>query len=140
MKLRQPKITALIKSSGKIICKNATCLNNAKKGARCIARILQKQFSEITFSNYKIVKIYSTFKMQSTINLELLASSLSKPINSKPELYQALVIRFSNFKITLKIFPSGSVKVISTSECHTYAQKVIRNIYPYLQASSLNVS
>ena len=47
---------------------------------------LTEQFSQITFSNYKIFRIYSTFKMQSTVNLELLASSISKSIKSKPEL------------------------------------------------------
>ena len=49
MKLRQSKITTLIQSSGKIICKKATCLDNAKKAARCIARILQNNFHKLHF-------------------------------------------------------------------------------------------
>ncbi|TMS12340.1 TATA box-binding protein-like protein 1 [Larimichthys crocea] len=42
MKLRKPKITASIWSSGKIICTGATSEDEAKLGARRLARCLQK--------------------------------------------------------------------------------------------------
>uniref|UniRef100_A0A673JUR6 Uncharacterized protein n=1 Tax=Sinocyclocheilus rhinocerous TaxID=307959 RepID=A0A673JUR6_9TELE len=42
MKLRKPRITATIWSSGKIICTGATSEVEAKLGARRLARCLQK--------------------------------------------------------------------------------------------------
>eukprot|EP00064_Thunnus_orientalis_P014136 superscaffoldBa00002419_g14177 len=42
MKLRKPKITASIWSSGKVICTGATSEDEAKLGARRLARCLQK--------------------------------------------------------------------------------------------------
>ncbi|KFZ49184.1 TBPL1 protein, partial [Horornis vulcanius] len=42
MKLRKPRITATIWSSGKVICTGATSEEEAKFGARRLARSLQK--------------------------------------------------------------------------------------------------
>lgn len=50
MKLRKPRITATIWSSGKIICTGATSEEEAKFGARRLARSLQKLGFQVMFS------------------------------------------------------------------------------------------
>uniref|UniRef100_A0A4W5L4E5 TBP-like 1 n=1 Tax=Hucho hucho TaxID=62062 RepID=A0A4W5L4E5_9TELE len=66
MKLRKPRVTASIWSSGKIICTGATSEDEAKQGARRLARTLQKlgfkvrdDTADLLFSFFiKFVKIY----------------------------------------------------------------------------------
>lgn len=57
MKIRHPKITAFIWSSGKITCIGATSVDEAKKAARRVARILQQMSFKVKFSSYRVVNV-----------------------------------------------------------------------------------
>lgn len=57
MKLRHPKVTASIWSSGKITCTGSTSEDEAKVAARKVARILQKMAFKVKFSAYRVVNV-----------------------------------------------------------------------------------
>ena len=63
MKLRYPKVTASIWSSGKITVTGATSEEDSKKGARRIARILQNLGFKVKFSSYRIVNVLGTVSL-----------------------------------------------------------------------------
>lgn len=57
MKLRQPRVTASIWSSGKITCTGATTEDSAKCASRKVARVLQKLGFRVKFGSYRIVNV-----------------------------------------------------------------------------------
>lgn len=69
MKLRKPKITASIWSSGKIVCIGATSEQEAKIGARKIARILQKMSFKVKFCMFEVVNVFATVSFPFGIKL-----------------------------------------------------------------------
>uniref|UniRef100_A0A672N3N2 TBP-like 1 n=1 Tax=Sinocyclocheilus grahami TaxID=75366 RepID=A0A672N3N2_SINGR len=69
MKLRKPRITATIWSSGKIICTGATSEEEAKLGARRLARCLQKIGFKVRFSDFKVVNVLAVCSLPFQIRL-----------------------------------------------------------------------
>ena len=69
MKLRKPKTTASIWSSGKISCTGATSPEDAKAAARRFARSLQKLGFKVRFHNYRIVNVLGTCTMPWNIKI-----------------------------------------------------------------------
>jgi len=69
MKLRKPRCTASIWSSGKITMTGATTETDAKVGARRCARVLQKMGYNVKFTNYRIVNVLATCTMPFAIKI-----------------------------------------------------------------------
>lgn len=57
MKLRDPAVTANIWSSGKITLTGATSDDDAKKGARRVARILQNLGFKVKFTDFRVINV-----------------------------------------------------------------------------------
>lgn len=57
MKLRHPKVTASIWSSGKIIVTGSTSEDEAKVAARKVARVLQKMSFKVKFTAFRVVNV-----------------------------------------------------------------------------------
>uniref|UniRef100_A0A8C9WG62 TATA box-binding protein-like 1 n=1 Tax=Scleropages formosus TaxID=113540 RepID=A0A8C9WG62_SCLFO len=115
MKLRKPRITASIWSSGKIICTGATSEEEAKLGARRLARCLQKLGFKVKFTDYKVVNVLAVCTMPFQIQLIEFTKN-NRPIASyEPELHPAASYRIKNLKATVQIFSTGSITVTGTS-------------------------
>lgn len=56
MRIREPRTTALIFSSGKIVCTGAKSEEDSKLAARKYARIIQKLGFPVSYTNIKIHK------------------------------------------------------------------------------------
>ena len=69
MKLRKPRSTASIWSSGKISCTGATSEDEAKKAARRVARSLQKLGFKVRFNNYRVVNVLGSCTMPWNIKI-----------------------------------------------------------------------
>jgi len=54
MRIRKPRTTALIFSSGKIVCTGAKCENQSRLAARRFARIVQKLGFDAQFLDFKV--------------------------------------------------------------------------------------
>lgn len=69
MKLRRPKTTASIWSSGKVTCTGAETEAQAKIAARKIARSLQKLGFKVRFNNFRVVNVLGTCLMPWAIKI-----------------------------------------------------------------------
>ncbi len=63
MRLRRPYSTAMIWSSGKISCTGTNSEDDARVGARRIARALQKLGFKTRFRNFRVVNVLGTCTM-----------------------------------------------------------------------------
>lgn len=70
MKLRKPKATATIWSSGKIICIGSTSEEEAKIASKRIARIIQRLgYNGVKFCNFKIVNVLGSCSLPFSIKI-----------------------------------------------------------------------
>jgi transcription initiation factor TFIID TATA-box-binding protein len=70
MRIREPKTTALIFASGKMVCTGAKSEEDSKLAARKYARIVQKLGFEAKFSDFKIQNIVGSCDVGFPIKLE----------------------------------------------------------------------
>ncbi|CAM4677623.1 TATA box-binding protein-like 1 [Siphateles boraxobius] len=130
MKLRKPRITASIWSSGKIICTGATSEEEAKLGARRLARCLQKIGFKVRFSEFKVVNVLAVCSLPFQIRLIEFTKN-NRPIASyEPEIHPAATYRIKNLRSTVQVFSTGSITVTGPN-VQTVASAV-EQIYPLL--------
>ncbi|KAJ4972422.1 hypothetical protein NE237_005521 [Protea cynaroides] len=75
MRIREPKTTALIFASGKMVCTGAKSEQESKLAARKYARIIQKLGFPAKFKDFKIQNIVGSCDVKFPIRLEGLAYS-----------------------------------------------------------------
>merc|ERR1712137_842458 len=73
MRIRDPRTTALIFASGKMVCTGAKSEELSKLAARKYARVIQKLGNPVRFSEFKIQNIVGSCDVQFPIKLEDLA-------------------------------------------------------------------
>ncbi|KPP59435.1 TATA box-binding protein-like protein 1-like [Scleropages formosus] len=87
----------------------------AKLGARRLARCLQKLGFKVKFTDYKVVNVLAVCTMPFQIQLIEFTKN-NRPIASyEPELHPAASYRIKNLKATVQIFSTGSITVTGTS-------------------------
>ncbi len=105
MRIRNPKCTALIFTSGKIVCAGTKTESEAKSCARKFARIIQKLGFPVKFLNYRITNIAASCELGYSVNLHKIFSPSFTEYN--PEIFPALIYRRDG--ITILTFKSGKV-------------------------------
>lgn len=111
MRIRDPKSTALIFASGKMVCTGAKSETEARMGARKYARILQKLGFAVTFKDFKVQNMVGSCDVRFPIRLEGLATAHSRFASYEPELFPGLIYRMQQPKVVLLIFVSGKVVI-----------------------------
>ncbi|PSN52094.1 TATA-box-binding protein [Blattella germanica] len=109
MRIREPRTTALIFSSGKMVCTGAKSEVDSRLAARKYARIIQKLGFPAKFLNFKIQKMVGSCDVNFPIRLECLHLTHGQFCSYEPELFPGLIYRMEKPKITLMIFMSGKV-------------------------------
>ncbi|RWS26027.1 TATA box-binding-like protein 1 [Leptotrombidium deliense] len=128
MKLRRPKVTASIWSSGKITVTGATSDEDAKKGGRRLARILQKMGFKVKFSNYRIVNVLGSINLPFGIKIAQFTEEHRRVCSYEPELHPGATYKFKEIKATLKIFQTGAITITAPSISNV--QTAVERIYP----------
>jgi transcription initiation factor TFIID TATA-box-binding protein len=132
MRIREPKSTALIFSSGKMVCTGSKSEDMARLAARKFARILQKLGNPVSFKEFKIQNMVGSCDVKFPIRLEGLATSHSMFCSYEPELFPGLIYRMQQPKIVLLIFVSGKV-VLTGAKKRKEIYDAFEKIYPVLQ-------
>lgn len=127
MKLRKPKVTASVWSSGKITCTGATSETDARIGARRIARVIQKLGFDTRFRRMRIVNVLGSCSMPFEIRINAF-SQQHREAEYEPELHPGVTYKVKHLKATLKIFSTGSITVTAPSVPNV--QQAIEHIYP----------
>lgn len=109
MRIREPKTTALIFASGKMVITGAKSEDDSRLASRKYARIIQKLGFEARFSEFKIQNIVGSCDVRFPIRLEGLAYSHGVYSSYEPELFPGLIYRMVKPKVVLLIFVSGKI-------------------------------
>jgi len=131
MRIRDPKTTALIFQSGKMVCTGAKSEDNSKLAARKYARIIQKLGFNTKFTDFKIQNIVGSCDVKFPIRLEGLAYQHGHYSSYEPELFPGLIYRMVQPKIVLLIFVSGKI-VLTGAKVRDEIYEAFENIYPVL--------
>ncbi|CAG2117972.1 unnamed protein product [Medioppia subpectinata] len=132
MRIREPRTTALIFSSGKMVCTGAKSEEQSRLAARKYARIVQKLGFDAKFSDFKIQNMVGSCDVKFPIRLEGLVLTHSQFSSYEPELFPGLIYRMVKPRIVLLIFVSGKV-VLTGAKVRTEIYEAFDNIYPILK-------
>ncbi|PBC30742.1 TATA-box-binding protein [Apis cerana cerana] len=148
MRIRNPRATALIFHSGKIVCTGARSEEDSYLATRKFARIIQKLgfarnnnlifhfvclLLQAKFYNFKIQNIVATCDLKFPIKLENLNHIHGQFSSYEPELYPGLIYRMVSPRVVLLIFVNGKV-VLTGAKNRTELQDALNNIYPILKS------
>ncbi|KAI1172074.1 TATA-box-binding protein [Nemania sp. FL0916] len=132
MRIRDPKTTALIFASGKMVVTGAKSEDDSKLASRKYARIIQKLGFNAKFTDFKIQNIVGSCDIKFPIRLEGLASRHHNFSSYEPELFPGLIYRMIKPKIVLLIFVSGKI-VLTGAKVREEIYQAFEMIYPVLQ-------
>ncbi|XP_076021386.1 TATA-box-binding protein-like [Genypterus blacodes] len=131
MRMRKPRTTALIFSSGKIVCTGAMSEEQSKLAARRYARMVQKLGFPAKFLDFKIQNIVGSCDMKFSIQLDGLSLANQQTCSYEPELFPGLIYRMVQPKIVLLIFASGKV-VLTGAKTRSEINDAFATICPLL--------
>ena len=132
MRIRDPRTTALIFRTGKMVCTGAKSEDVARLAARKYARIVQKLGFQAKFLDFKIQNVVASCDVKFPIRVEGLACTHGQFSTYEPELFPCLVYRMVKPKIVLLIFVSGKV-VLTGAKARTQIFEAFDSIYPILK-------
>lgn len=134
MRIRDPKTTALIFSSGKIVVTGAKSEKDSSRASRKYAKIVHKLgYDKAKFKEFTVQNIVASCDVHFPVCLEALAYSHNNFCSYEPELFPGLIYRMIKPKIVLLIFVSGKV-VLTGAKVREDIYEAFDNIYAVLQA------
>ncbi|KAG7086542.1 hypothetical protein E1B28_002493 [Marasmius oreades] len=131
MRIRDPKTTALIFASGKMVVTGAKSEDDSRLASRKYARIVQKLGFDAKFSEFKIQNIVGSCDVKFPIRLEGLAYSHGQFSSYEPELFPGLIYRMMKPKVVLLIFVSGKI-VLTGAKVREEIYTAFNQIYTVL--------
>uniref|UniRef100_A0A8C6LY65 TATA box binding protein like 2 n=1 Tax=Nothobranchius furzeri TaxID=105023 RepID=A0A8C6LY65_NOTFU len=132
MRIREPRTTALIFSSGKMVCTGAKSEEQSRLAARKYARVVQKLGFPARFLDFKVQNMVASCDVCFPIRLEGLVLTHQQFSSYEPELFPGLIYRMVKPRIVLLIFVSGKVVLTGAKE-RAEIYEAFENIYPILK-------
>lgn len=133
MRLREPRATALIFSSGKMCITGTKSAHNSSLAAKRFAYIIDRVgYTPQALIDFKIQNIVGTTDMGFPIRLEGLAYAHSAYASYEPELFPGLIYRLESPKVVFLIFVSGKI-VITGAKTETALCEARRKMGPVLE-------
>ncbi len=131
IRIKEPKTSALIFSSGKIVCTGARTMANVHESIRKIIKSLEKINVKIKdFPEVKIQNIVAAGSVGMALNLNVLAMKLENT-EYEPEQFPGLVYKLPELKATFLLFSNGKVVCTGTKseqEVDKALDKLIENL------------
>ncbi|MBI4141919.1 TATA-box-binding protein [Candidatus Woesearchaeota archaeon] len=131
IRIKEPKTSALIFSSGKIVCTGARTMANVHESIRKIIKSLEKINVKIKeFPEVKIQNIVAAGSVGMDLNLNVLAMKLDNT-EYEPEQFPGLVYKLPDQKATFLLFSNGKIVCTGTKseeEVHKVLDKLIENL------------
>ena len=133
IRIREPRTTALVFESGKMVVTGAGCWEDAKKASIKFAKAIRKLgFTvSLTEENLNLSNIVASCDVKFAIQLEALAGMHGTSANYEPELFPGLIYRMQDPKVVLLIFVSGKVVMTGAKRIEDIL-KAFEMIYPVL--------
>jgi len=132
MRIRDPKTTALIFSSGKMVITGAKSEEAAKTSCKKYTRIIQRLgYGYAKFLDFKIQNIVASCDIHFPVRLESLAHAHNQFCSYEPELFPGLIYRMITPKVVLLVFVSGKL-VLTGAKKRNDIYQAFNNIYAVL--------
>lgn len=131
MRLREPRCTALVFQSGKLVCTGARSEAAAKRGARIYASIIHKIGFPVQFFNFRIQNVVATVNVGFPIRLEAMAYAHNRFSSYEPELFPGLIYRLMDPKTVILTFVSGRI-VLTGARSVAQLHEAFRRVFPLL--------
>ncbi|KAL3150357.1 hypothetical protein ABBQ32_000199 [Trebouxia sp. C0010 RCD-2024] len=132
IRIRDPKTTALVFASGKMVVTGAKSEQASLLAAKKFAKIIQSCENSISFTEFKLQNIVGSCDVKFPIRLEGLAFAHEKFCSYEPELFPGLIYRMLVPKVVLLIFVSGKVVLTGAKE-KQQIYDAFENIYAVLK-------
>ncbi len=131
IRIKEPKTSALIFSSGKVVCTGARSMDKVEESIKKIIKSLEKINVKITVKpEIKIQNIVASGSVGMDLNLNTLAMKLENT-EYEPEQFPGLVYKLAAAKATFLLFSNGKVVCTGTKsekEVHAALDKLIENL------------
>ncbi|CAI5708634.1 unnamed protein product [Peronospora destructor] len=131
MRLRDPKTTALIFGSGKIVITGGISEESCRLAARKFTRVIQKLNFPAKFTEFKVRNVMGTCDIRFPIRLEGLLNDHTRFSSYEPELFPGLIYKLVEPKLTLLIFVSGKI-VLCGARDSNHLHQAVDKMYPVL--------
>ncbi|KFD58733.1 hypothetical protein M513_00426 [Trichuris suis] len=133
LRIRDPRTTSLVFSTGKMVCVGARTEDMCHLACRKYVRIMQKLDFDAKFQDFKIENMTASFDMRFPIHLERLSLAHAQFCTYEPELFAGLVYRMVNPRVVLIIFVSGKVTILG-AKSRKDLDEAFTNICPVLKS------
>ena len=131
IRIKEPKTSALIFSSGKIVCTGARSMEKVNESIKKIIKSLEKIGIKITIKpEIKIQNIVASGSVGMDLNLNVLATKL-RDVEYEPEQFPGLVYKLAAAKATFLLFSNGKIVCTGTKsekEVHAALDMLIENL------------
>ena len=131
IRIKDPKTSALIFSSGKVVCTGARSLEKVEESLRKIIKLLQKIGIKITIKpEINIQNIVASGSIGMDLNLNTLAMKLGNT-EYEPEQFPGLVYQLREAKATFLLFSNGKIVCTGTKsedQVHKAVDKLVANL------------
>ena len=132
LRLQNPRLTALIFGSGKMVVTGAKSVNQLIRGFRRILRMLARHGIVIRQKpSVHIQNIVASANLGVEVDLEKAAELLENSMY-EPEQFPGLIYRMTDPNVVLLIFSSGKM-VITGAKSEENVKKAVEKIYKTLQ-------
>lgn len=131
IRIKEPKTSALIFSSGKVVCTGARSMEKVEESIKKIIKSLEKINVKITIKpEIKIQNIVASGTVGMDLNLNTLAMKLENT-EYEPEQFPGLVYKLEDAKATFLLFSNGKVVCTGTKsekEVHAALDMLIERL------------
>lgn len=134
MRRRNPKVTALIFTSGKVVVTGAKSEDESRLAARKVARCIQKLVPEVRYTGYHIENLVAKFEAPFAVDLNAITRYESPFASYEPELFPGLKYEMESPKCVCLVFVAGKV-VITGLKCTQDIKEAFENIYEVLKSA-----
>lgn len=136
-RMDDPKASALVFRSGKVVCAGATSIPNLRAAMAHTFNTIQKLGVKTTSPEIAIVNIVFSANLKEQLNLKAIAIGLGlENIEYEPEQFPGLVYRLDDPAVVTILFGSGKL-VITGGETEADAEHAIQQLTS--QLSELNL-
>jgi transcription initiation factor TFIID TATA-box-binding protein len=131
LRIKDPKTSALIFSSGKVVCTGARTLQKVEESIQQIIKALEKIDIKITIKPViKIQNVVASGKINMELNLNNLAMELENT-EYEPEQFPGLVYKLMEAKATFLLFSNGEIVCTGTrseDEVFTAVEMLVKRL------------
>ena len=132
MRIKEPKTSALIFSSGKIVCTGAKSLSKVRESVRKIIQNLEKIKVKITINpKIQVQNMVASGSIGMDLNLNALALELENT-EYEPEQFPGLVYKLPGTRATFLLFSNGKI-VCTGTRSETKLREAVGKLAKVLQ-------